>query len=150
MSASVTDAPRTVSPGPASAVGRSVFGRLRSRVRWGIKVEGIANLRGELVTLINPWRLYGLPEPENIDQKVVIIVHEGVKYGMLVESVDQIIMVTDREVLPLPPLANGNESRKVAQDVSASIHLTAGIDAEDAMMIIDTSSLVSRCLSTAA
>ena len=44
-------------------------------------VEGIANLRGELVTLINPWRLYGLPEPENIDQKVVIIVMTADKRG---------------------------------------------------------------------
>lgn len=109
-------------------------------------VEGIINLRGELFTLINPRLLYGLPPKTCTDQKVLVFKHNQQKYGILVDSVDEIIMTTESSVSEVQALNSHNTSRRVAEDVSGCLQHTTSDGSLNSILIMDASALIERCV----
>ena len=61
-------------------------------------IEGVMNIRGELITLIDPRKVYRMKAADQKGTKVVIFNHEDRKYGLLVDSVDEIVMTTQNKV----------------------------------------------------
>lgn len=111
-------------------------------------VEGIINLRREMITLINPRLLYGLPDEKKGDNRVLIFTHKNQKYGILVDSVDEIVMTMEKNVAQLTPLDQMNTSRDISKDVTGCLQDTSGNADNKPTMILDVASLVSRCLQT--
>jgi purine-binding chemotaxis protein CheW len=109
-------------------------------------VDGILNLRGELITLINLRKLYGYGEKESDDQKVLIFMHGNQKYGIVVDTVDEIVMTTSNKVRPLGT-ADAPESIKFAAEDAAGI-LYLGKDGEggNSVVVMDVASVVARCV----
>ncbi|MBO9402863.1 chemotaxis protein CheW [Shimia sp. R9_3] len=109
-------------------------------------VEGIINLRGDLITLLNPRLLYGMPPTKTADQKVLIFKHKGQRFGILVDSVDEIIMTTENQIAALKPIDKQNTERSVAEDVAGCIQHTNTFGTLNSVLILDTDALVTRCL----
>jgi len=69
-------------------------------------VEGILNLRGRLVSVINFRKKFGFePKERDEDTRILIVEHGGFPIGILVDSVEEVIKIPDEEVQGLPTSA---------------------------------------------
>lgn len=69
-------------------------------------IEGIMNLRGRLVSIINFRRKFGF-ETKNHDEdtRIIYAEHGGFPIGIIVDSVEEVIKVPDEKVQKLPETA---------------------------------------------
>ncbi|MEQ8291288.1 MAG: chemotaxis protein CheW [Roseovarius sp.] len=108
-------------------------------------VDGVINLRGELISLINPRKLYGLPTDKREGEKVLIFRSEGSKYGILVDSIDEIVITTENKVFEMTAINHQDTSMKIAEDICGCIQSPT----RGSIMILDTGALLRRCFKTA-
>lgn len=75
-------------------------------------VKGIINLRGRIIPLIDV-RLRFTKEPREYDDRTCVIVVgvNGFSYGLIVDSVFEVLSIPDEEIAPLPGIntASGNK-----------------------------------------
>ena len=109
-------------------------------------VEGILNLRGELITLIDPKRLYNMPNTTTEEQKVLIFHQAGQKYGILIDSVDEIVMTTDGHVIDVPSIGESEMTRAISEDVVGCLSVASRDIGSDPVLILNVSSVLSRCM----
>lgn len=107
-------------------------------------VEGVLNLRGELITLINLRVLYGLPPRDGGGQKVLIFKRDGHKYGMVVDSVDEIYATTRGKVLDSPAITESEFVRAVSSDLVGCLSVSP--DQIEPVMILSVDRLIARCV----
>ncbi len=75
-------------------------------------IEGILNLRGQLATVINFRRKFGLGAKESDeDTRIIMVEHGGFPIGVLVDSVEEVIRISDDKVQTLPETAATKVSR---------------------------------------
>ncbi|WP_425070251.1 chemotaxis protein CheW [Sagittula sp. S175] len=108
-------------------------------------VDGILDLRGEMITILNARRIYGLPENAAAAKRIVILRHEGEKYGLVVDTVEEIARTSPQQVTGKMTINAGNVSRKIVEDDAGCIKSTK----HGAVMVIDAGSLIRRCLKMA-
>ena len=66
-------------------------------------IDGVANLRGRLSTVINFRKKIGLEKkPHDEETRIIVIEHKGFPIGMTVDSVEEVIKITDDLVHKLP------------------------------------------------
>ena len=109
-------------------------------------VEGILNLRGELITLINLRQLYGYGTIDSDDQKVLIFMHSNQKYGIVVDTVDEIVMTTANKIKPLGAADTPKSIKFAAEDVSGILHLGKEGDDGNSVVVMDPAAVVARCV----
>ncbi len=109
-------------------------------------VEGIINLRGELITLFNPRLLYGMPPKKVEEQKVLIFRHEDSKYGILVDSVDEIIMTSVDSVAELQPMDRQENGQRIIDDVAGCLNHSSADKKSVSVLVLDSSAVVKRCM----
>lgn len=109
-------------------------------------VDGILNLRGELITLINPRKLYKLPAAEQTGTKVLIFQVDSKKYGMVVDSVDEIVSINTKALLDVPAIVKKGVKRVVCEDVEGCVSVPSrGVEAEP-VLVMNVGALISRCV----
>ena len=71
-------------------------------------VRGVANLRGQVITVIDLRIVFGI-EPKEIDSesRIVVVRHEGSVVGLLVDYVDDIVSARVDELEPPPANISG-------------------------------------------
>ena len=70
-------------------------------------VEGVINLRGKVIPVVNIRKKFGLPEKENDEQsRIMIIDIQGITMGLVVDSVSEVLRVPSNIVEPTPPMAS--------------------------------------------
>ncbi|RJQ55771.1 MAG: chemotaxis protein CheW [Nitrospiraceae bacterium] len=71
-------------------------------------MEGVINLRGKVIPVINLRKKFGLQNKEVDDSSRTIIMDiQGVTYGLMVDSVSEVLRIPSDVVEPPPPLASG-------------------------------------------
>lgn len=69
-------------------------------------VEGIINLRGSVMPIIDQRRRFALPETQHNDrQRIVVFVVKGVRTGFIVDSVSEVLKVSRAQISAAPELA---------------------------------------------
>jgi purine-binding chemotaxis protein CheW len=64
---------------------------------------GIMNLRGQIISVIDLRRKFHMEPTPYSDQTAVIIIHVGSNFlGMLVDSVNRVLNLTDSDINPAP------------------------------------------------
>lgn len=109
-------------------------------------VKGILNLRGELITLIDPRKLYDLPHSEVQNPKVLIFQSDGRKYGMVVDSVDEIVSSIRGTFISAPSLKTDKQIRVVSQDVLGCLTVSSRNHASEPIMVLNVDALLARCV----
>jgi purine-binding chemotaxis protein CheW len=67
-------------------------------------IEGVSNLRGTIIPIVNLRTLMGLEPKPAVDQTRTIIVNVGQRMiGCTVDAVTQVIRIADQAVQPAPP-----------------------------------------------
>lgn len=80
-------------------------------------VLGIINLRGNVVTVIDTRKRFGLPESEITDHtRIVVIEVDNQVVGVLVDSVAEVVYLKQSEIETAPNVGN-EESAKFIQGV---------------------------------
>lgn len=73
-------------------------------------VEGLANLRSNILAVINGRRKFGLPRAENTDEtRVVVLDFHGCKLGYVVDRVSEVITVNAEEIEEIAAEKDGQE-----------------------------------------
>ena len=99
-------------------------------------VLGIINLRGNVVTVMDTRKRFGLPPTETDDNTRIIIVEaQGNVVGILVDSVAEVVYLRESEIDTAPNVGN-DESSKYIQGV-CSKH-------ETLLILVDINKLLSE------
>lgn len=99
-------------------------------------IEGVANLRGKILPIIDTRGRFGMPQRDSDDSRRVIVVDvNGQRTGLDVDSVSQVLRVDVRSIGAAPSsLANGIDS----SSISGVLKLNNG---QKLVMILDSSFL---------
>lgn len=98
-------------------------------------VIGIINLRGNVVTVIDTRKRFGLPEVEPDDEtRIVIVEAENNVVGILVDSVAEVVDLAVSEIETAPNVGN-DESSKYIQGVSSQ--------GDELLILVDVNKLLS-------
>ncbi len=107
-------------------------------------VEGVINLRGEIIPVINMHPVLGMgdsgEEGSGKQKKIVIIDAEGVGFGFIVDEVMEVMKVSSEELQPPP---------NVGREVSFSISILGIVQVSGRMIVcLDPRKLLSGVLGT--
>ncbi|GBD95520.1 MAG TPA: chemotaxis protein CheW [Nitrospirae bacterium] len=81
-------------------------------------VEGVVNLRGRVIPVINLRKKFGLPEKNADDTTRIIIMDiQGVTNGLIVDSVSEVLRIPSDIVEPSPPVTS-NTSRMFIKGIA--------------------------------
>jgi len=74
-------------------------------------VEGVINLRGRIVPVIDLRRRFGLEAAEETQASRIIVVElDGTTVGMIVDSVSEVLRLPKENIEPTPPMVSGVDS----------------------------------------
>ncbi len=100
-------------------------------------LEGVVNLRGEVLPVIDQRRRFGMPEPEHrAGRRLVVVRTERHRAGLIVDSVSQVLTSSAEAIGAAPDLAG--ETTRLVRSV---INLEA---AGRIVLVLDPAELLSR------
>lgn len=71
-------------------------------------IEGVINLRGKVIPVVNLRKIIGFNAKEMDFKSRVIVLHAGgVTFGIVVDSVSEVLRIPSDTVEPPPPMASG-------------------------------------------
>lgn len=70
-------------------------------------VEGVINLRGKVIPVVNLRKKFGLGMKEVDYQSRIIVVDVGTTVGLIVDSVSEVLRVSSETIEPPPPVTGG-------------------------------------------
>jgi len=74
-------------------------------------VQGVANLRGNVLPVVNSRRRFGMPDACDDNNRVIVVELNGSPTGLVVDAVREVMHVKKSEVEPTPPVVHGVDSR---------------------------------------
>ena len=70
-------------------------------------VEGVINLRGKVIPVVDLRKKFDLAEKENDEQSRIMIMDiQGITMGLVVDSVSEVLRIPSNTVEPTPPMAS--------------------------------------------
>ncbi|MCX8026279.1 MAG: chemotaxis protein CheW [Thermodesulfovibrionales bacterium] len=74
-------------------------------------VEGVINLRGKVIPVVNLRAKFGLMDKEKDDKtRIMIMDIQGITMGLIVDSVSEVLRIPTSIVEPTPPMASNISS----------------------------------------
>ncbi len=82
-------------------------------------IQGVTNLRGQVIAVIDLAKQFGLTPQENLPKTAKIVVTEvnGQKVGMLVDEVPEIVKISKENIEPTPELIQSEIQKNYIQGV---------------------------------
>jgi purine-binding chemotaxis protein CheW len=75
-------------------------------------VEGVIDLRGRILPIINLRKLFGLePLPLTDDSRFVDLQMDSLSIGVVVDAVSEVIRLSRKQIEPAPPIVAGVEGK---------------------------------------
>ncbi len=81
-------------------------------------VEGVINLRGQVTTIINLRKRFGLP-PKDIDNdtRIIVVEYNGAVIGMMVDTVSEVKYLSAEDIEPLPNIITSRSEAKFLKGI---------------------------------
>jgi len=73
-------------------------------------VEGVINLRGAIIPVIDMRRRFGLPADDLPRRKIIVLSVEGRTLGLIVDQVTEVVRVPRNTIRPAPGLLEGDRA----------------------------------------
>jgi purine-binding chemotaxis protein CheW len=78
-------------------------------------VEGITNLRGTVLPVIDLGKRFGIEEQKrNNDTRIIVVGFDGMKIGMIVTAVSEVLTIDDSVIEPAPSIVTTINSSFIA------------------------------------
>lgn len=76
-------------------------------------IEGVINLRGKVIPVINLRKKFNLPERKADSRTKIVVVDIGTSAGMIVDSVSEVLRISSDIVEPPPLMTTGVNSEYI-------------------------------------
>jgi len=110
-------------------------------------VEGVINLRGEVIPVLDLRKRFGLPGAERTEQSRIIIVEVAARLvGLIVDSVSEVIRLPDKQIQDTPDQVAGSKTQlivgvgKIADRLLIILNLQQILTTEEQIALDDLSS----------
>jgi purine-binding chemotaxis protein CheW len=105
-------------------------------------VQGVINLRGAVVPILDLRRRFGMGEVDYGTNPVVIVVKVDsargeVTAGIVVDAVSEVCDISDHDLRPVPPVGSG---------IDAELVHGLALAGDDTLVLLDVAQLVRRAL----
>lgn len=71
-------------------------------------IEGVINLRGQVIPVIDLCKRFALPTHDaTADNRIIIVQVQDVTFGMIVDSVQEVLRIPTASIEPPPPMVGG-------------------------------------------
>ncbi|MBN2795360.1 MAG: chemotaxis protein CheW [Clostridia bacterium] len=78
-------------------------------------VQGMINLRGDIIPVINLKKRFNIPETNVSDEtRIIIYSIDGVAIGFLVDEASQVIRVDEKDIEPTPAILRGADREYIS------------------------------------
>ncbi len=74
-------------------------------------LEGVINLRGEVLPIVDQRRRFGMPAFEGTSQRLIVVRADRHRAGLIVDSVSEVFRVAAASIEPAPDLRTGRPKR---------------------------------------
>ena len=102
-------------------------------------VEGVSNLRGSIIPIINLRKLFGLsPKPSDIESRTIVVNVGERTMGCTVDSVSQVIRISDDAIQPAPPTITEDGAKYISGFAKLDDQLVILLDIDE---LLDPSKL---------
>jgi len=92
-------------------------------------VEGVTNLRGMVLPVIDLRKRFGLPENEETKETRIIVVElDDLTVGMTVDAVSQVLRIDDEEIEPPSPIVTTIDSAFIVGIAKTEERLIIALD----------------------
>jgi purine-binding chemotaxis protein CheW len=104
-------------------------------------IEGVINLRGKVIPVINLRKKFGLPAREADERTKIVVVDIGTSAGMIVDSVSEVLRISSDMIEPPPPMAAGAGSEFIRGVGKLKDRLLILLDIEKLLGVGDTQTM---------
>ena len=105
--------------------------------------DGVLDVRGELISVVNAHHLYGLNGGDTHCSRIIVFDYQSTRFGLAITSIRGISHLRNRDRCPLPSLMLDDQSL-VAQDVSEGILVTEQEHRGENLLILDLQAVGER------
>jgi purine-binding chemotaxis protein CheW len=92
-------------------------------------VEGIANLRGQVIPVVDLHKRFGMPAVDlSNDSRIVVANLGSTKIGMIVSSVSEVLTIDDSTIEPPPSMVSNVNSAYIVGIANIDKHLVILLD----------------------
>jgi purine-binding chemotaxis protein CheW len=104
-------------------------------------VDGVINLRGRIIPVMDMSSRFGLKRAETTKStRIIVAGTAGMRVGLVVDAVTEVMMVSDDAVEPTPPVVSGMDSAYIRGIAKLS---------EQLVILLDLGALFSEYVATA-
>lgn len=108
-------------------------------------IQGVLNLRGELVAIINARKMYNMQTVDHAQSgKVLIFQKENLKYGLVIDSVEAITHFSDENKMKLPSMYSSKDSGGMTHDVSEAVRVERSGEETLDLLILNLEMILQR------
>ena len=108
-------------------------------------VHGILNLRRQMITIVDLRALYGMaPLAGTSGAKILVIERGEERFGLMVDSVENIVTVTDSDRLPTPKIMRGVAAGDLRSEMQEVIDMPGAGDVRQTLSVFDIDTFFAR------
>lgn len=108
-------------------------------------IEGVLNLRGELISIINSRSMYRRPQTaEGTTRRVLIFKFNDKSFGLIVDSVEEIVTFSESDKMKLPDLLYQNANNTLMSDLQEATQITLSETEKRNVLILRADSIFKR------
>jgi len=111
----------------------SEFSAITSMPNAPAFVEGLLNLRGDIIPVVNLKKRFNLADERIENQRVLIAMKDDVQIGFLVDDASQSMTVSEDEVLPPPKIAIRKDNNYISEVAIDKGELIIVVDLENVL-----------------
>ena len=105
-------------------------------------VEGVTNLRGSILPVVDLRKRFGFQSYEaGKHSRIVVVTIEGIKVGMIVDAVSEVLRVSDETIEPPPPMVTTIDSSFITGIAKMEKRLIILLDLAKVLSIHEQSAL---------
>lgn len=104
-------------------------------------VEGVLDLRGDMIPVIDPRRVYDLPGRPATEKRIIVLRHEDRRYGLVVDAVEEITRTTADQIRANMSARQSNSEQSLGVDDGRCIKSAK----HGPVMTMDGAAFMQRC-----
>lgn len=105
--------------------------------------KGVVSLRGQMIPIVDARELYNKPKVDLPSPKVMVFNKNNFQFGLVVDSVEEIVTLTDKEKAKLPEMMMSAERKKTSDIVEVLQYMNSKNEMVN-MLVISADSIVKR------
>ncbi len=106
-------------------------------------VKGVINLRGKVIPVIDLRLKFGIDPTEYTDQTCIVVVDVGALVGVIVDTVQEVLDISDEQIDPPPPLGASVDTTfilgmgKIKDDVKILLDIDKVLGSEEIAAVLE-------------